>query len=487
MKIKTNVILIKTNVNHMNYSSLFKYIKSIVNDDYAMEVLYFHLKSACQKHNFTLDKVSSITISKKYLKDEIKIYINNKYSNEIKTIALLLSFRAIMLNKMLINLCDDDFLIFTDYTEDRFGWMTFHKIILDLQSDKEFYELYKILEELKFEDKISIDSREKFKDRIHKPDYRNLINYYHEIACTASIIKNEVICNNAYAFDNTISELTIPYTIEYIGHTAFAYCENLTKIIFEKKDTLFGKFPIIECNNLKSIIVPEGTEDYYKQILPYYKDIISHNIKEKTEEIINMGETISEENINKLYATLNDKTTTYKFFWFLSILSFLKEREEMTFTYKDLTAKMLSLAWPYIEKNIDFGTTDKFKSLILNLIGHTRLRPQFSSNIVYNFLSKNHNQYPSEIVSSLIANVPYSFLFPWIKDIQNSEIMKKSQSPDYSVPYAIYEDCISIDETWVEYFRNNYLELSTYTKKALHSYLKTRNSDFKLLSFLIET
>ena len=59
-----------------------------------------------------------------------------------------------------------------------------------------------------------------------------------------------------------------------MGNTAFAYCKNLKEILFEGK-VLFGKFPIIECDNLKQIIVPNGLRSYYAECLPYYKSFIT--------------------------------------------------------------------------------------------------------------------------------------------------------------------------------------------------------------------
>ena len=105
------------------------------------------------------------------------------------------------------------------------------------------------------------------------------------MASTTTGVANHVIGNNAF-LEAQIKKYVITKDIEYVGDTAFSYCENLETLEFEDK-VMFGTFPIIECLKLTRIIVPSPLLDYYKEELQYYENIISDNeineIKEQKE------------------------------------------------------------------------------------------------------------------------------------------------------------------------------------------------------------
>lgn len=254
-------------------TQLLKYIKASIEDEHAMEVLYFCIKDAALRNGFAFDKTTSIIIDGKFHGEAIQIGINNRFQSQIKTIALLLSVRALMQDKNYLKCCADDYLIFTSSVFGKFQWIEFTTIIHECMDDDEFYHLYEILEELYFNDTIPDEAIAELRESTTVPEYKGLNRYYKNIASTNEGIVDEVICNNAFVNED-FETYEVPGNIAYVGNTAFSYCSNLNTIKFTNK-VFFGLFPIIECNNLTRIIVPTEYVDYYKAELPYYELIIT--------------------------------------------------------------------------------------------------------------------------------------------------------------------------------------------------------------------
>ena len=93
---------------------------------------------------------------------------------------------------------------------------------------------------------------------------------------------------NSFATCN-ISKLTIPSSVKSIGSFAFSYCSELEIVIFEGKGPInLGENIFKSCYNLKYIIVPSSSKEYYQSILPEYKDqIIYHDEISLSPEIVN--------------------------------------------------------------------------------------------------------------------------------------------------------------------------------------------------------
>ncbi len=486
--------------------SIYKYITSNPNNDYALEVLYYHVKKALLQTDFNLKNTYSLSICEKYLGEKVEIIINGTYTTYLDSIALLLSIRALMLDKYLLPKCNNDCLMFKNGGIDPYEWLSFYDIINQHYNDEDFRMLLNLLIEVKSINKISSDNIKIFKTGIKQPIAKNLIKYYQNLADSEDEIIENVICNNAFAFNNTLYEYLIPVSIEYIGNTAFAFCENLERLVFTNPNMKIGKFPIIECPKLKHIIVPENSEQYYKDLLPYYADIIYHQVEDKKnvevdnndnnnnnapiieadnkvyikEEQASDDKTITAVEIDLLFSTFNRKSTSYKYFWFLSILSLIKENLGCEIPYKDISVKMISLAWPYVSKGVDFGKTDKLKELVSYIIANTSLSLQDTSDRVFEYLVTIKNSEIYNKLFVLMQNVPYRFLSPWIKFTTNQEVKLLSQKVRSLVPYVLYDESIVVDEKWMNFMLLNISSLYKRTKDCLTDYLKVRNSIFIL-------
>ena len=266
-------------------TQMLKYIKSIIDDEYAMDVLYYSIRKTIADNDFTLKGVTAIKISSKFTESPVVININHRFTKQAEAFSLLLSVKALIHDKTLIKYCGGDMLLFEEYPTHKFRWITYTTIILNCMKDDEFSDIFSLLKNAYSYDGLSNEDKEYFVESTTIPEFRNLPNYYREVAKNKRGVTSEVICNNAFVSEDDLKDYIVTEEIAYIGNTAFSYCKNLTTITFKRKDILFGKFPIIECESLKSIIVPAGSEEYYKNAIPFYKNIIfsEETLKENNE------------------------------------------------------------------------------------------------------------------------------------------------------------------------------------------------------------
>ncbi len=320
-----------------------------------------------------------------------------------------------------------------------------------------------------------------------------------------------VIQNNKFLCSD-IEEFTITKEIDYVGDTVFAYCDNLKEIRFERK-VLFGKFPIIECKNLKRIVVPTDLLDYYKETLPYYKDIITDSESEIDEPIVK--EEVHDLEIEHVYVGIpsadsyietdvvqdesevtidfttiekvfDKKATSYKYFWFMAIISLAKEKGELELPYKDILIRMATLAWPIVMNDgIDLGKNDLIVRYLNDIQKKSFLINNASIVVVESFLRDNYDAKDiGKILSPLLKNVPYRFLSPWIKYTTDEEVIKQSLEKSSHGFYELHEDRIIINKVWWGYIKEHYDEVCDFALQSFISYVKQNNKSIKLLKLM---
>lgn len=452
---------------------LIDYIRTSIDDDYSMEVLYYTLKWSMANHNFTFNDRKGIKISDKFLNEVTVVDFARKYDGVAEAFSLLLSVRALMLNGEYISLCDSEWLLFEPAPAYKFRWLDYIAIIEHCKSDAEFKNIMRILFELSFGNVMSEEDKKSFVDGIKRPKYGNLLGHYEKLAKEASEDRC-CIKNNAFLCNYGLEEYSVDEEIEYVGNTAFAYCMNLKTLRFERADTLFGKFPIIECPKLENIFVPANAVDYYRTQLPYYRNIIRSEYASQEECILPQIETKSLKDVFK------HKSTSYKYFWLLSILELMSEDKVMT--YENLTIKMLSLAWVYVANNgLCLGPKDQLEKYVDDVRNTFGLSDCATADTVDDCLSDNPEFIRKNVLRYLLNDVPYRFLSPWIKYTYDNDVVEKSNDSSYGAPYALQCDCIVMYEDWRIYIMENYDEIHKFAKYSLIEYLKQYNSPVQLV------
>ena len=69
------------------------------------------------------------------------------------------------------------------------------------------------------------------------------------------------ICKEAFK-TSSIREISVPSGVEFVGESAFMYCRNLEKVIFEGESKIkdLEQYTFAYCNNLKTIVLPSKVQ-----------------------------------------------------------------------------------------------------------------------------------------------------------------------------------------------------------------------------------
>ena len=488
----------------MKQLKLYQYIRQYIHDDYAMDVLYNLIKDAAIKSNFDMSANNIINIDRRFLGEEIDVLITGGIKDKLHLYSLMLSIKTLILDKVYFECCKDDYLIFNPIPSGKYEWILYADIIHFFSENEEFSTIYSILSNEYYNISSNPDDIQKFKDSIVIPEFHNERKEYQRPVTFFE--NNKIIIDNAFV-DSDITTYVVDKNVVYVGNTAFAYCSNLVKIKFEGK-VQFGLFPIVECQSLRRIVVPEDLIPYYKEALPFYSDIISSSEEiaeerkpETTSEEIKKPEPVTPQpevkkekkvthfqpiNTKLINSIFDKKATSYKFFWFLSIISIAKQKGSLSVPYKDILIRWAVIAWPIVfEDELSFGAADQISKYLSMLKNKVNVIPAASSKVVEAALTQNYSAKGVDaILNPLLNNVPYRFLSPWIPFTNNQDVIEKSNSNDYACPYALHDDCIILDEDWWEYIEEHYDELCEFTKKSFVKYLEGYNDKMKLLKFM---
>ena len=140
-----------------------------------------------------------------------------------------------------------------------------------------------------------------------------------------------------------------------------------------------------------------------------------------------------------------DTTTSYKFLWFLALLSHIRRTNDSSLQLPDILAEMTTIAWhPVCLYRLSLGRVDTFQNMIQQVKQKSGLAPNASPETIRKFIEGS-----SEIRGELEyfkRHVPTRFLTPWfaekLRGIQDhrrdrliEELAKQTQQTSFATPY----------------------------------------------------
>ena len=180
----------------------------------------------------------------------------------------------------------------------------------------------------------------------------------------------------------------------------------------------------------------------------------------------------------KLDKIFDNKSTSYKYFWFMAIISLAKERQQLSLTYKDILIRMAALAWPIVLRHkINLGKQDMFCRYLSEIANKTSLNSRSTGRYV-EFCLGNQDM-DAEIyrtLSPLLNNVPYRFLSPWIKFTSNKNVSDRSKTVAFDGLYALYTDGIVLNSKWWHYINAHYFEICNFSISSFNQFVQQNNS-----------
>lgn len=334
------------------------------------------------------------------------------------------------------------------------------------------------------------------------------------------------ICRFAFE-DSLLQSISLPDSIEILDSYILSGCENLTKLTIhleapnniEIDEKCFCDFDKSKCK----LIVPEGCKDNYsshemfndfltieeitsdddEQAIPEKEQI--NTVDEDEIEIVHVGiptadpyieveveaDAPKENEIKKVSAPIDPtkldrifdkKASSYKYFWFMAIISLAQEKKNLTISYKDILIRMAAMAWPiiFVDK-INLGAGDMIPKYLNDILKQSPLTDNTPSKVVEAYLKV---YYESEGIdkrlSPLLKNVPYRFLSPWIRYTNDEEVIEESNSYDCACLYALHDDHIILNEKWWDYISKHYSKICGSVERSfiLHAKQKNRNNRF---------
>lgn len=193
---------------------------------------------------------------------------------------------------------------------------------------------------------------------------------------------------------------------------------------------------------------------------------------------------------------------SYKFYWFLSILDWIHESDQLTISFDELSIRMLSSVWyPLDYFKLSFGKQDGFKDLATQISKHMIVDNHITAKSLTQQINEKlpieiSKKLKKQIEQGLMRWVAYRFLTPFFeseikgfRDHQVNKIIKRlSHLSPYKevVPYSINDHSLTLNASWRSYFNRNQIILRGFIRWHLVRFLQKNNPNVIGLSEKLE-
>ena len=183
----------------------------------------------------------------------------------------------------------------------------------------------------------------------------------------------------------------------------------------------------------------------------------------------------------ELSQVFNKTTTTYKFYWFLSLLQMFNEEGRYRMSVWEVVVRMVANAWyPVQYFRLSFGASDMLPAIVRELQWKTALPMDASRKDIVDCLMQHlaDKEVKAEL-AKLTNHVPYRFLSPWINYTKDSDVIERSHTYENgclcSLQKTDNELYVTLNPVWTKYLQDYYGILTDFTNWNLTLYLQQRN------------
>ena len=93
----------------------------------------------------------------------------------------------------------------------------------------------------------------------YSKDGRKLLKVPGELSGAYSVKEGtRIICDRAFWYCSSLSEIIIPSSVTSIGDSAFSYCRSLSEIVIPSSVTSIGDGAFYDCDSLSEIVIPSS-------------------------------------------------------------------------------------------------------------------------------------------------------------------------------------------------------------------------------------
>lgn len=200
--------------------------------------------------------------------------------------------------------------------------------------------------------------------------------------------------------------------------------------------------------------------------------------------------------IEKLSAVFNSTTNSYKYYWFLSILNFLKQNPKKKIPIDLIVIDMIATAWyPINYFKLSFGELDQFSISILELQNRFGYPLDIKrQELIADLLRRIKDPTIKSIITKLSRYVPYRFISPWFMDetagildtkknaLINSLSNQYFTNESSASIYRIIDESIEINNLWEQYLIKHLPILQGFSYWNLIKFLQKKNPNVPSIS-----
>lgn len=176
-------------------------------------------------------------------------------------------------------------------------------------------------------------------------------------------------------------------------------------------------------------------------------------------------------------------TTSYKFFWAISLLQLYKAKKQTMYDFRIIIARMIAEAWFVLKDNkIGLGGADHLRSTVKTL-SRTYDRQYKNADDLFALFERDiHTKTIRKCVGYYTENVPYRFLTPWVgtkmgrPELSNQEVVFKLDAP-YLVESGGTDRVVRMNPDWRKCLDGIEDELISHVIDKLAVYIQKRNPD----------
>jgi uncharacterized membrane protein len=108
-------------------------------------------------------------------------------------------------------------------------------------------------------------------------DIPNVIDGY-TITSLGNTINGNIFVSTDFAYNDTVTSVTIPDSVTYIGVSAFSSCYNLTSVTIPNSVTSIGKWAFEDCSSLTSVTIPDSVTSIGVWAFSYCESLTAINV-----------------------------------------------------------------------------------------------------------------------------------------------------------------------------------------------------------------
>ncbi len=202
----------------------------------------------------------------------------------------------------------------------------------------------------------------------------------------------------------------------------------------------------------------------------------------------------SEIDVPSLSKVFDDKTNSYKLYWFLAILDSIQKNNDPRIDMRELSMRMIAKVWyPLDYFKLSFGTQDKFKENAKSIYKTLNITSETEALKILDGADNEWVESVSSYIDKTLRYVPYRFVRPFFKvetsgmiDGQVNDRIVELAKLNRQSPYYFDGRYIVIRNTWYSYLQKYQYILRSFTKWHLVQYLQKNNPNVPAISEKLE-